>query len=158
MSITQLMQIGIGGKLSGPTNPVTLPNITQAAIQTTSSLVGSTAYAGWRFNRDGTIDRQQSTTSATWVYSHDWCTTPSSTVGDDFEINIISSSGWQRSDLSGTFADLNTGYINRNEAEGSPVADGPYNGTGRVTIREKANTSNSDFSIYTGEAEVVDDG
>jgi hypothetical protein len=150
------MQIGIGGKLSGPTNPVTLPGSTQAATQATSSLIATTAYAGWRFNRDGTVDRQQSFSAGTWAYNHDWCTTPSSTVGDDFEISIVLSSGWERSDLSATYADLNTGYIIRNEALTNP--SGPNTGTGRVRIREKLDTSNSDDVIYTGSAEVVNDG
>lgn len=66
---------------------VDLPGTTQVAGKTV--LTPATATAGWRFNRDGTVDRQQ----GSWSYRHDWGTPTGGTDGDNYEIKATLNSG-----------------------------------------------------------------
>jgi hypothetical protein len=151
MTIVPLMKIGIGGKLSGPSNPVTLPGSTQAASYTAIAPIETIAYAGWRFNRDGTVDRLQSESAGDWNYSHDWCATPSATVGDSFEIRKFFGS-WDTTTITTSYQTLSSSYYMRDGSSGDPDSD---SASSSITIREIADTSNADTQTYTSTTEVT---
>lgn len=119
---------------------VNLPATTQAASD--MSVFPDDATAGWRFNRDGTIDRQ----TFTWAYRNDWGTPTGGTDGDDYEIKVALNSGTTPTGLTmGVWYAL-TGsrvfYLTR-----SPVGNTSCNLT--VSIRDAATQTVQDTQTYT---------
>lgn len=87
MPLPSLMASMVSIANAGAGFTVDLPAGTQSASKTSTSPI--TASAGWRFNRDATVDRLQSS----WAFLHQWGTPSGGTDGDDYEVRFTKNSG-----------------------------------------------------------------
>lgn len=159
--MSRLLRIGTLSVPAGVANPtVTLPATTQTAASSVAT--NSNAFAYFRFNRDGTVDKNQgshatNTTPTTgWTYSHDWCDAPSATVGDNYQIKYALNTGTSVGDdstITTTFATLSSTLLIGTEATSN---HGETNNTiFDVTIEEIGNASNTDTGTYDCQATCV---
>lgn len=125
---------------SGGGFQVDLPATTQSASDL--STFPDDATAGWRFNRNGTIDRQ----IFSWSYRNDWGTPTGGTDGDDYQIKVTLNSGVTPSGLTmGVWYALSGSrivYLTR-----GPIGTASCNLT--VSIRDAATLTVQDTQTYT---------
>lgn len=112
------------------------------------------SYSYFKFKRDGTIERAQGPTG-TFSYFDDWCSAPSATVGDSFEIitDVEASGPGATSQITLSYQTMNTDFIMGHVDNGPAGIARTW--AGNITIREIANTANNDTGAYSTSAEVV---
>jgi hypothetical protein len=138
-----------------------MPTGTHTKTFTVTWFDGADAWSRFKFDNDGKVYTSGDTGTPSWVYLHDWTDTPSASVGDGFEIKYerngdTTPAAGATTLTESTYADLSTDQTIGERYRifmGKPVSPGgTTTTTNDITIRCKADTSNTDTETYANTA------